>query len=101
MQIPVKGIVLSLSLTRSVGSSPVLVLADTIACIILYISLVLFYYFQTQDVFNTADPLPSEQTIQIYHNYLEEIEEDNHKRKLEDEEYEKRKQKLVCSVRAY
>ena len=53
------------------------------------------YSSPSQDVFNTADPLPSEQTIQIYHNYLEEIEEDNHKRKLEDEEYEKRKQKLV------
>ena len=54
-----------------------------------------------QDVFNTADPLPSEQLIQIYYNYLEEIEEDNNKRKLEDEEYEKRRQKLVSVIINY
>lgn len=48
-----------------------------------------------QDIFNTADPLPPDQLVQLYYNYLEEIEEENHKRKLEDEEYEKKKQKLV------
>ena len=55
----------------------------------------MYVYIIFQDVFNTADPLPPDQLVQLYHNYLEEIEEENHKRKLEDEEYEKRKQKLV------
>lgn len=43
----------------------------------------------------SSEILSDEQLVELYNKYMDEIEEDNNKRKVEDEEYEKRRQKLV------
>lgn len=49
-------------------------------------------------MFALPDIASPKQLLELYDKYLEEIEEDNNKRKIEDEEYEKRKQKLVRTL---
>lgn len=58
----------------------------------------LFLFQFLKDVFSMPEILTSEKLIELYNTYLDEIEEENNKRKQEDEEYEKRKQKLVSGT---